>query len=955
MSPQRLHGWSRIVAEAQHAFAGAGRFPLPAYSELMPPPYVGIKPYVPRLEEAAATAQASETSSLDITEYEQTQELAPGLARISGRIIEAIVKLARGGSHDLSRTLLADNPAWPPALAEAAKQGKKRDDAVSMILSVALSRTQDDKGNVRWTLFGTSHEGSAAPFFASFGDDEAQRFARVIAFARGRANAAASLDGVRILAKVAELPAFAKALHLTSNDALDGVEVVVTFRPFAALPTPLQQAFLDGAVELVPSPASLVFGEHPRYRGLAATLPRAMQLPLLSLFPRVQGGYGIRIPQSGWLDELGAGHKVARHITRSHRWQRGARDDEAEASGDLVDAASVALFSCRPDDLNLYGKPMARNAQVWRDDYRLLLDGPRATVLEIERAAATALKGGRFGYRLYYPPMRAGRREIFWLRPLVAKINAGASEPVLLEGRDAPLGYVVAEHLPEDSYLPRVTLTPRFLARPGHHEAATLFDHDAGQRRFTTCYNIRRLLDFSELLGRPLAPSVARSLLRIAHDETLEKWLTRLPELAHDRAAGERVAAIVRQTVGDDDDPGPALTLAAMHSRDFEEYIWKTIEKLASEFRAKDNADAVTANHGRSGGPAAAAIKTSIAKHRDLERLGDHLHTCHRELIAKHGMTGKAFVADQAFRWETHVDMPWSDGWLRNQRREAHERNIVVVIPGRDRTSAIVMADHYDTAYMEDVYDKARGGDGLRAAAAGADDNHSATTALLCAADVLLPLARDGKLARDVWLVHLTGEEFPADCLGARALAQALVERRLRLVAEDGAVVDVSQVRVAGVYVLDMIAHNNDRDRDVFQIAAGEGAASARLAVRARRANVRWNILVKEWNRTKERAGKGRAQRHTEEESVPPPFAHLAVEGEIRTEWEPRSSLFNTDGQIFSDVGVPVVLFMENYDINRSGYHDTHDTMKNIDLDYAAALTAIAIESVADAACSDEV
>jgi hypothetical protein len=62
---------------------------------------------------------------------------------------------------------------------------------------------------------------------------------------------------------------------------------------------------------------------------------------------------------------------------------------------------------------------------------------------------------------------------------------------------------------------------------------------------------------------------------------------------------------------------------------------------------------------------------------------------------------------------------------------------------------------------------------------------------------------------------------------------------------------------------------------------------------------------------------------------------------------DPRSTLFNTDGQIFSDCGVPVVLFMENYDIKRSGYHDTGDTMQNIDLDYGAALAAIAIETVA--------
>jgi hypothetical protein len=41
---------------------------------------------------------------------------------------------------------------------------------------------------------------------------------------------------------------------------------------------------------------------------------------------------------------------------------------------------------------------------------------------------------------------------------------------------------------------------------------------------------------------------------------------------------------------------------------------------------------------------------------------------------------------------------------------------------------------------------------------------------------------------------------------------------------------------------------------------------------------------------------------------------------------------------------------MENYDINRTGYHDQHDTMKNIDLDYGAAVCAIVIESVARAA-----
>jgi hypothetical protein len=43
---------------------------------------------------------------------------------------------------------------------------------------------------------------------------------------------------------------------------------------------------------------------------------------------------------------------------------------------------------------------------------------------------------------------------------------------------------------------------------------------------------------------------------------------------------------------------------------------------------------------------------------------------------------------------------------------------------------------------------------------------------------------------------------------------------------------------------------------------------------------------------------------------------------------------------------------MEDYDINRQGYHDTHDTMENIDLDYGAAVAAIAIETIARLATS---
>jgi len=43
-----MHGWALFEHEATDAFVGRGRFPIRAYSEFMPPPYVGIKPYAPR-------------------------------------------------------------------------------------------------------------------------------------------------------------------------------------------------------------------------------------------------------------------------------------------------------------------------------------------------------------------------------------------------------------------------------------------------------------------------------------------------------------------------------------------------------------------------------------------------------------------------------------------------------------------------------------------------------------------------------------------------------------------------------------------------------------------------------------------------------------------------------------------------------------------------------------------
>ncbi len=933
--------WEQIEAEATAAMGAVRRFPLPAYSEFMPPPYVGIKPYAPNRSIAPTTFAVRGGDTLDIDEYEQAHDLEPGLDRIGVHLLSELGRLLGGQSRALSQTLLDGNAAWPSDIAEAARAGKLSHDPLVVICPLALSRTQDDKGNDRWTLFGTSHDRPSASFW--HGLDEG-RLGELLNWAKLD-------DAWRIFADRRELPAALRGRVLVGA-SLAGVHTLVTFEPFAELPEAVRAAYIAGQLILVPSPVSLIFFEHPRYSELARQLPRATQIPLLHLFPRVEGSCAIRIPQSGWLDEIDSvtgrrphSHRVVSHVTRTHRWQRVERDSGIRGDGMYTDKVSVALFSTEPEAVGLYDKPIARNSQIWTEDYTLLLDGPRAKRAEISHAAGVVDAGGRFGYRLYYPPMRAGIRELFWHFPLVTRAGAGRFT-------GGPLGYATAEVQGREP----LRLAPRLLARPDHVAAARLFERDQERARHSTSHNVRKLLEAHELLREPLPRSLGRALVHIPKDATVDEWISNLPIRASDQKAGASLAETLRACLAPDEEPGESLVLENLGTRAFEESIWTSIAHLAhGEFRQKNGADGISVNRGKCGGEAAVRAHVQCHERRDLEALGDYLHLRYREQIAKQDMVGRAEVVDHVFRWETDFEFPWMEGWLKNQQAP-HERNIVVMIPGANRREAVVMADHYDTAYMEDVFYSESGGDALRAPACGADDNHSATTALLLAAEQLLPLARAGKLARDVWLIHLTGEEFPADCMGARALGQALVEHRLAFTAEDGSTRDMSSVRVVGAFVLDMIGHNADRDRDVFQLASGEGSSSARLARRAHRANLRWNRLARTLNRAPERAHAGRAQRVPDAPPYPPPplFAHLPLRGEVRVEWEPRSALFNTDGQIFSDLGIPVVLFMENYDISRKGYHDTHDTLENIDLDYCAALTAIAIETVADTACAGE-
>lgn len=70
-----------------------------------------------------------------------------------------------------------------------------------------------------------------------------------------------------------------------------------------------------------------------------------------------------------------------------------------------------------------------------------------------------------------------------------------------------------------------------------------------------------------------------------------------------------------------------------------------------------------------------------------------------------------------------------------------------------------------------------------------------------------------------------------------------------------------------------------------------------------------------------------------------------------RARFDPKSYLFNTDGIMFDDAGLPVVLTNEHineYDnIERDGYHDTTDLTWRIDIGFGVAVAKTVISAAA--------
>jgi hypothetical protein len=182
----------------------------------------------------------------------------------------------------------------------------------------------------------------------------------------------------------------------------------------------------------------------------------------------------------------------------------------------------------------------------------------------------------------------------------------------------------------------------------------------------------------------------------------------------------------------------------------------------------------------------------------------------------------------------------------------------------------------------------------------GCDDNVSATALLMRAAETLQPLPH----RRDIWLVHLTGEELPADGLGAwHFLSEMMRDKR----------------DIHAAVITDFIGWH-EAGAPVVQLSPTKAPASEGIAALALDAS----------------------------KKIAP-----GIEVRYLPRNHPRNSVFQTDMQEFEYDGFPGVVFNENLDYTKKtrdrnpNYHQSTDVCANLVVPFAVSLSKVAIETVA--------
>ena len=665
-----MAGWQTLT-DGFPWFVGQGRFPLPAYSEFMPPPRLGISPCG---ELDPVLFAADDPYGWQVSEFDELYQVRPGFESVANHVMGHVLRFLNDRELDTlhvagpNRRNLKDNPYWSDELASHAAELARRRHV--LLLALSMSKTQNDRGRRQWTLFGASEQGPERAFWQSFysapGVEIPQRRSRdaiagILSGSFGvNVRDAAELyrAGFRVLPSDSTrrfpqwafepLPKWTQRYLVHDQSRFRDVRYLLTFRPFSALPEAVREGYLEGRIELLPSPLTLLFWGMPVYHAASRQHPLAIQFPVLRLVPRHEG-LGLRVPQFGWLrhhrnDSVDAGTEddvVVNEYARTHRWERLPRDEDPVPKRQKVSTVTTTLFSTELSDLDLYHKPMARNAQIWTRDGELILDGPRATRADIKRAAERVLAGGAFLYTFRFPPMRVGAHEVFWQRPLAACAFPERGVTQLLDV-DLP-GYVTAYDSERDGYERPVELYPRLLRRAHFTDALLRIDRSKDYYRYQTALNVVNVFDMAQRWGGRLPREFTEQMLRTARDQQrFEPWLEAVAQRSATPEVAERLTGALAKCVESKRRSRwpKALTYDATATREYEEAYWRHLVTLShGEFVNKSNSDVVDD---------APTLGHVSHQKRDLHALGDFLIGEYRAAIAAAGMEGVAYVGELA-------------------------------------------------------------------------------------------------------------------------------------------------------------------------------------------------------------------------------------------------------------------------------------------------------------------
>jgi hypothetical protein len=359
-------GWQKML-EGYPWFDCDGCYPITAYSEFMPSPMVGRKPLG---ETDHILFSDDDPFGWHITEIEEEYELRPGIEHVGQQIMNNLINLGKGLTehyiHGHGGENLKDNPYWPSEI--ALKAGTLLHERYVTLLPLMLSRTQDDKGRIIWSLFGSSIHDPETAFWKNFysspdveiaADESVSFFTSILsnAYNEKLSDSKSLIDtGFRIMPAETVLPSWTKPFIVNGDSSFDQIRYLLTFRPFASLPSAIRELYLSGKLSLLPFPGSLAFWGMPGYEKLKKEFPLAGQIPLLNLVARNRGISGLKIAQSGWIHEPHPGtvHIVNKELLhesyhRTHRWQRLHRyQDELNEVAQKIKLVKV-LFSTEPD------------------------------------------------------------------------------------------------------------------------------------------------------------------------------------------------------------------------------------------------------------------------------------------------------------------------------------------------------------------------------------------------------------------------------------------------------------------------------------------------------------------------------------------------------------------------------------------------------------------------------